>query len=123
MAAINVPGGVRGLPVPVIGPVNWWIVAGVLVFAAGALSPVLQHSTATSRSFDMQQLQQEQVQLQSDIKLIESDIANLTSLSRIEQRAAAIGLGPGVDPIYINIDVPGPQPAKVPSKYLPEPAP
>ena len=60
MAAINVPGGVRGLPIPIVGPVNWWIVAGLLIFAAGALSPVLQHSTATSRSFDMRQLQQPQ---------------------------------------------------------------
>ncbi len=123
MAAINVRGGARGLPVPFFGPVNLWIVAGLLVFAAGALSPVLQHSTATSRSFDMQQLQQEQVQLQSDIKILESDVANLTSLARIEQRAAAIGLGPGDDPIYITVDVPGPAPAKIPSKYLPAPAP
>jgi len=126
VAAINrpLPGVQRGIPVPFgFGPINWWIVGALGVFAVGALLPVLQNSGATSRGFDVQRLQGDETRLNSDIRVVESEVASLTSLNRITQRAAEIGLGPAIAPYYVTVDEPGPSPAKVPSEYLPGPAP
>ena len=123
MATIHAPGAAGGLPIPLIGPVNWWIVGGLVLFGCGAVLPVLQNSAATSRGFQMYQLKDSQVRLQSEIQLLEADVANLTSLDRIEQRAAVIGLGPSEAPLFVHVDVAGPAPAKIPTQYLPAPEP
>lgn len=81
--------------------------------------PVLQNSAATTRGFEIQQSQAQQARLQGEIGLLESDVARFTSLTRIERRAKEIGLGPSDHPIYITVDEAGPQPAKIPSEYLP----
>lgn len=123
MAAINHPfPQSRRLPVPVRpGAINWWVLGAILVFGIGATLPVLQNSTATSRGFEVQALQARENQLNGDIKQTEAEVAQLTSLQRIQRRAEALGLGPGVDPIYIEVNEAGPAPAKIPSEYLPEP--
>jgi hypothetical protein len=123
MAAINHPiPQPRRIPLPVRhGSINWWVLGAMLVFGIGATLPVLQNSTATSRGFEVQALQAQENQLNGDIKQIESDVAQLTSLQRIQRRAEALGLVPGVDPIYIEVTEAGPAPAKIPSEYLPEP--
>jgi hypothetical protein len=125
VAAVNFPrpGAGRPLHLPVGGgSVSPWVVAALLVFGAGALLPVLQNSTATTRGFDVQRLEDQQARLKSDIRLTESEIAGLTSLSRIETRARDIGLEPPlIPPIYLSIDEPGPSPARIPSEYLARP--
>ena len=99
-----------------------WLVAGFIVAATvSAMLPVLQNATTTSRGFEVQALQAQQVRIEGDIKLIEADVARLTSLTRIEKRAAEIGLVPSTSPIYINVEVAGPAPAKIPAEYLPPP--
>lgn len=123
MAAMNRPLP-RGIPVPFkVGSVNGWVIAALVVFGAGAALPVLQNSTATTRGFNVQRLQAEEIRLTSDIRLTESEVASLASLDRIQKRAAEIGLGPGDLPYYITTTEPGPAPAKVPSQYLPGTAP
>ena len=82
MAAIQIPGAQRGVPLPVVGPVNWWIVAGLLVFGASAMLPVFQNSMATSRGFDTQKLQLQQTHLRNDIKLLEVDVVETQLLCR-----------------------------------------
>lgn len=123
MAAINHPiPQSRRIPVPVrLGGINWWVLGAIAVLGVGATLPVLQNSTATSRGFEVQALQARQDQLQSEIKQIESEVAQLTSLQRIQRRAETLGLVPGTDPIYIEVSEPGPAPAKIPSEYLPGP--
>ena len=125
MAAINPPSGQRrSLPVPVRLPAfNGWVLAAIVIAGLAAMLPVLQNSTATSRGFDVQRLQNEQTRINGDIRLLEADVAQLTSLPRIQRRAAEIGLGPAETPIYVTIDEPGPAPAKIPAEYLPGPAP
>lgn len=121
MAAINHPlghGRRRPLPVPFSKP-NWWVLSAVAIAGIGAMLPVIQNSTATSRGFDIQRDTAKQAKLNGQISLVESDVARLTSLNRIERRAREIGLGPTENPIYITIDEAGPAPAKVPSEYLP----
>ncbi len=124
MAAINLPQPRRGVPVPLVsGQVNLWVLAALAVVGIAALLPVLQNSTATTRGFDVQRLTAEGVQLRSDISFTESEVASLTSMARIKQRAAEIGLVPGDTPYYISVTEPGPAPAKIPSEYLPGPVP
>ena len=88
----------------------------------GAMLPVLQNSAATSQGFDVQRVQAEQAQLNGDIQLLEADVARLSSLSRVQRRAEEIGMVPGDRPIYIQVDEAGPEPAKLPAEYLPQPA-
>lgn len=120
MAAINHPLG-HGRRLPLTAPFskpNWWVLSAVAIAGMGAMLPVLQNSTATSRGFDIQRDTARQAKLNGEISLVESDVARLTSLTRIERRAKEIGLGPTENPIYITIDEAGPAPAKVPSEYL-----
>jgi hypothetical protein len=122
MAAINHPLGHarRGLPVllPFNG-VNWWVVIAVLLAAFSAMLPVIQNSAATSRGFDIQASQARQAKLSGDVTLLESDVARLTSLSRIERRANEIGLSPAPNPFYVTVNEAGPEPAKIPAELLP----
>ena len=123
MAAMNRPLP-RGVPAPFrLGSLNGWVIAALAVFGIGAALPVLQNSTATTRGFDVQRLQADENRITSDIRLTESEVAGLASLARIETRARDIGLGPGDVPYFITTTEPGPSPAKIPSEYLPGPAP
>jgi len=122
MAAINHPLGHsrRGLPIPTPrGNLNLGLGVAIGLAAFSALLPVVQNSTATSRGFDIQASQRQEAQLRGEIGLLESEVASLTSLTRIERRAREIGLLPVTDPIYVTVNEPGPSPAKLPSEYLP----
>lgn len=85
-----------------------------------AMLPVLQSSWTTTRGFETQDLEARQASLNGDIRQLESEVANLTSLNRIERRANAIGLFDGGTPLYVEVGEAGPAPAKIPSEYLPE---
>lgn len=122
MAAINHPygGARRGLPVRTpFGTLNWWVLSAVLIVGLSAMLPVLQNSTATSQGFRTQSAQAEETRLNGDISLLEADVAELTSLTRIQRRAQEMGLGPSADPIFVHVDEAGPAPAKIPSENLP----
>lgn len=125
MAAINHPlGGSRRFPIPApFGKPNWWVIGGAFIAGAGAMLPVLQNSAATSEGFSAQRYQAEQAQLKGEISGLEADVAQLTSLARIQRRAAELGLGPGENPVYVTVEEPGPEPAKIPAEYLPKTAP
>ncbi|MGD9932760.1 MAG: hypothetical protein AB7T37_03495 [Dehalococcoidia bacterium] len=117
MAAINLPR--PPLPFPGVR-LNWWIVWGVVVLGVGGTLPVLQSSAATSRGFEIRDLEAEQAQLRTDISLLEGDVARLTSLERVERRARDLGLEQSIEPpLFVTVDTPGPSPARIPSEYLP----
>lgn len=122
MAAINHPLGQGrrplSLPIPVGRP-NWWVLGAIVVVGLSALLPVLQNSRTTTRGFRNQELAARETQLDGEIRQLEADVANLTSLNRIDRRAQAIGLQPGADPIYVEVDQAGPAPAKIPAELLP----
>ncbi|MCC6959992.1 MAG: hypothetical protein IT301_09100 [Dehalococcoidia bacterium] len=123
MAAINHPLGQRrhGIPIPASGGgrVGFGLAGAIILAAVGALAPVLSNSLATSRGFDLQASEAQETQLNGQISVLESDVASLTSLQRIERRAREIGLQPIDDPIYVTVSEPGPAPAKLPAEYLP----
>lgn len=124
MAAINHPLGRprHSIPIPVSGGnhLNFWLFLAIVAAGVSSLLPVLQNSLATSRGFDTQATQSQETQLNGQISLLEGDVASLTSIARIERRAQEIGLRPVTDPIYVNVNEPGPAPAKLPSEYLPK---
>jgi hypothetical protein len=101
----------------------------VVLLGIGGTLPVLQNSASTAAGFDIRDLEAEQAQLRTEISLLEGDVARLTTLERIERRAAQLGLGPATEPpIYVHVDEAGPEPAQLPFEYLPgneleEPAP
>jgi hypothetical protein len=120
MAAINHPLGGVGRALPFRRPrINGWILGGMLIAGVGAMLPVLETSLATTRGFNNQTLTAESVQLQGDIRELEAQVANFTSLQRIERRALSLGMVAATEPIYVEISEPGPEPAKVPAGYLP----
>lgn len=121
MAAINHPlgGARRGLRFRPAGSLNWWVLSGVLVVGVSAMLPVLQSSTATSEGFKTQESQAQESKLQGEISVMEAEVSQLTSLTRIQRRATEMGLGPSDNPVYVHVDEPGPAPAKIPSEYLP----
>lgn len=123
MAAINHPlgQGRRAFPLPLPGfRPNWWVLGAIAIVGFSATLPVLQSSWTTSRGFETQDLEARQAELNGDIRQLESDVASLTSLNRIDRRAQAIGLGPAGTPFYVEVNEAGPAPAKIPSQYLPE---
>jgi hypothetical protein len=125
MAAINRPLGQArtGLSFRTpAGRVSWWLVAAVAVLGLSAMLPVLQNSSATSQAFETRDLRAQRDALNGDVNLLEADIARLTSLVRIERRAADIGLAPATSQVFVTVGEPGPAPAKIPAEYLPAPA-
>ena len=65
-------------------------VAAVLVIVLG-LARVVQTSQATTASFAMQSLQQEKLELETNVKQLEAEVATLSSLERIEREATRLG--------------------------------
>lgn len=126
MAAINHPLGRagRGLPLRTpAGHLNWTLIGAVSAVALSAMLPVLQNSAATSQGFDIQAIRQREAEIDGEISLLESDVARLTSLNRIERRAQDIGMVPAANPIFVSVNEPGPAPAKLPAEYLPRRSP
>ena len=123
MATFNRPLGQRlPLPLPIPrGAINWWVVSAIVLFGFGAMLPVVQNSSATSQGFNVQRVRAEQTRLNGDIRLLEADVAQLSSLGRIQRRAEEIGMVPGDRPIYVQVTEAGPEPAKLPAEYLPGP--
>lgn len=124
MVAILHPfGGERRAPRPVLPlrrPTGWFVAAAAIA-GFSALLPVLQNSLATSRGFDIQSADTRRAELDGELRLLEADVARLTSLSRIQRRANEIGLRPALDPIYVTVSEAGPAPAQVPAEFLPRP--
>jgi hypothetical protein len=99
------------------------VVAAIVVVGFSAMLPVVQNSSATSEGFEIQQLEAHRSRTKGELGMLESDVARLTSLDRIQQRALEIGLSPAQSPVFVAVDEAGPAPAKIPAEYLPEPAP
>lgn len=121
---VSIPHPLRGVARSLerpAGPVRSgrWVAAGVAVIGVSAMLPVLQKSTLTSRGFLLQEHEAEAARLAAEIHLLEADVARLTSQERLERRAYQIGLVPSEDALYIQVSVPGPEPAKIPAEFLP----
>lgn len=93
-------------------------VATALLTAVAITLPVVTASSTTATGFEAEQLRGKRETLQARINQIEGEIGALTSLGRVAERAAALGFGPGPEPLYVSIDVPGPAAPKLPAEYF-----
>ncbi len=83
---------------------RWGIICSISLLTLSALIPVLQASLITTQGHDIQLLKQNRSQITAELRLIESELAELNSLERIERRAREIGLiDPPTLPIFIEI--------------------
>ena len=93
-----------------------------LVIGVAALLPLIQSSSATSTAGEVRTLEAERTDWRARLRALELEVAQMGSLSRIEQEAAArFGMGPAKQQHYIAIDAPALEPRKIPNRYLPEP--
>lgn len=126
MATINIP-RYQGpsISLPFGAPrLNWWVLGGLAFLGFAGTLPVLQNSSVTATGFQMRRVEVQQQQIEQQIALAESDVARLTAMERVASRAREIGLEPVREaPIHLQVGVPGPEPARVPSEFLPPPAP
>ncbi|HEY8490892.1 MAG TPA: septum formation initiator family protein [Dehalococcoidia bacterium] len=91
------------------------------VLGLAALLPVIQSSSVTTAGYRVRQLQQENARQEAEVAALEAEVARLSSRERIEQRARDLGMVPVQDPLYIEVDAPGPGALHVPRRYTPPP--
>ena len=101
-----------------LGPVL--LAAGIAIVAVGLLQ-VVQTSRATTASFAIQRLEQEKLELETTVRQLEADVAGLSSLTRIEQEAKRLGLGPPQASESVSVNVPWPRADldRLPTRFLP----
>jgi cell division protein FtsL len=99
------------------------LLLAALAIGVTALIPLIQSSRATSTAGEVRTLEAQRADERARLRALELEIAQLGSLSRIEQEAAArFKMGPPKVQNYIAVDAPGPQPRKLPSRYLGAPS-
>lgn len=99
------------------------LILAAMAIGVTALLPLIQSSSATSTAGEVRALEAERTDWRARLRTLELEVAALGSLSRIESEAAArFKMAPAKDQQYIAVDVPAPEPQKIPSRYLPEQA-
>jgi cell division protein FtsL len=97
-----------------------------ILFAVGALIVIVavvqlvQTSRATTASFKIEQLQQQELELETSVSQLEVEVAGLSSLARIQQEANRLGLRPPASREVVGVSVPGPSgdSAQIPARLL-----
>jgi cell division protein FtsL len=99
------------------------LLLAALAIGVTALLPLIQSSSATSTASEVRDLEAQRNDERARLRALELEIARLGSLSRIEQEAATrFKMAPPQVQNYIAVDAPGPQPRKIPSRYLAPPS-
>lgn len=92
-----------------------------VVIGIAALLPLIQSSGATSKAGRVDALEEQRTASQAQLRELEVEVARLGSLERIEQEARTrLGMETPKQTHFIPMDVPGPEPLKAPSRYLPQ---
>lgn len=102
----------HGLPLAV------WI--AVLGIAFAAFLPVLQTSDATSAAAEVRTLEQDRARLQAEVRLLASQVGELTALARVEQVAVErLDMVPARPTVVLKVpEVPPPR--LLPARFLPQ---
>jgi len=94
--------------------------AGLMIVAIAVLQ-LYQTSRATTASFNMQQLEQQKLELDTSVRQLEAEVAALSSLRRIEQEAGRLGLQPAQVRSSVQVNVaPPPEGVGLPTRYEPK---
>src|SRR5438093_10898138 len=96
------------------------LILAAMVIGIAALLPLVQSSGATTTAGNIQALEQEKTSWQAQLRELETQVATLGSLNRIEAEARdRLGMEPPQVTHYITVDVPPPESQKLPSRFLP----
>jgi cell division protein FtsL len=91
-----------------------------VIVAVIAVMQVVQTSRATTASFKIEALQRQRLDLETSVSQLEVEVAQLSSLARIQQEAKRMGLGTPASRETIRVSVPGPSgdSAQIPARFL-----
>ena len=99
------------------------LILAAMIVGVAALLPLVQSSGATSTAGDIRALEQAKTDWRARVRALELEVAGLGSLNRIEQEATQrLKMTPPKETHFIRIDVPAPEPRRLPSRYLPRSA-
>jgi len=120
MAALHRP----ALPAPraLLRQRQSWLVAAaaVAVIVGAAAFQVNQFSTATSTSYDINELNRIRAARQAENHELEAQVASLSSLARVDLDARLrLGLVPAERKLYIQVNQPSPRKQTLPTRFLP----
>lgn len=101
------------------------LMGAALLIGLAALLPLVQSSGATSTAGDIEKLEDEKAAWQARLHELETEVASLGSLDRIEKEARTrLKMVVPKEVHYLSVDAPPPQERRLPSRYLPpEPEP
>ncbi len=103
------PGVLRSPALPAL------LTLAALAIGVAALLPLIQSSSATTTAGEVRTLEIERNDMRARLRALELEVAQMGSLGRIEQEAAArFGMGPAKQQHYIAIDAPALAPRKIP---------
>ncbi len=120
MAVLNRP--VLHPPTRLLPRIRSRALVGIALFGVviAAMAQVVQTSDATSRGYQIQQLEQQRLTLEAQVHQKEAEIAGLSSLDRIEREARTrLGLVPAGNRLYMEMSEPVPQEQLLPSRFAP----
>lgn len=96
------------------------VIAAAVVVMIAATVPLVQDSGATARGYDLRDMERTRDDWQARVHGLESDLAELGSLDRIEREATRrLGMVVPETTIYIETSVSGPADVSAPSYLVP----
>ena len=95
-------------------------VTAVAVVIIGLLQ-IVQTSQATTRTFEIQKLEQEKLEVGAQVRQLEAEVAGLSSLARIEGEAKRLGLvkPQSVQAVEVNVPWAGAALDRLPTRFSP----
>ena len=89
-------------------------VAGVGIFQ------VLQTSNVASTGYAVRRLESERTELDSEIRLLEAQLASSANLEHLRRIASdRLGMAPANDRLHVSVDTPAPEVVPLPRRYIP----
>jgi cell division protein FtsL len=106
-------------PFPHVTGVRPVILGAFLAVAAVGLLQVAQTSSATTTGYNLQRLEQTRATKQAQVHQLEAEVAQLTSMDRIEKEAAGrLGMVPAENVISLEVHKQPPAQQLVPRRFL-----
>ena len=96
------------------------LIAAVIIVIIGLLQ-IIQTSQATTRTFEIQKLEQQKLELGAEVRDLEAQVAGLSSLPRIQAESQRLGLvrPQSVEAVEVNVLAPDESVDRLPSRFAP----
>lgn len=97
------------------------LIGGLILIAVAAvgLLQVMQTSRTATIGYDLRALERERLTLGAEVRLLETDIAQMSRIEQIrEQASARLGMVPPERTLQLAVGVPAPQVIALPERYV-----